>query len=108
MYGDTEVMRKHASRLREQADQIRSMADQIVAQAESVAWAGRAGDTMRERVRERAAHLREAAARHDAAARTLHAPLHAVEELKYSISENERRVRALLNDGALPAFEPPP
>ena len=35
MYGDTEVMRKHAGRLREQGVDIRSLADQLVAQAEA-------------------------------------------------------------------------
>ena len=68
MYGDTDVMRKDVSRLREQGTEIRSMADQLVSQAEAVTWAGRAGDSMRERIRERASRLREAADQHDHAA----------------------------------------
>jgi uncharacterized protein YukE len=107
MYGDTEVMRKHAGRLREQAAAIRSMAEQLVGQADAVSWTGRAGDAMRERIRERAARLREAADRHDVAAGTLDTHIHLVDELKDSIADNERRATALLDDGALPAFEPP-
>jgi|SRR3954463_7020143 hypothetical protein len=107
MYGDTEVMRKHASRLREQADDIRSMAEQLVARAEAVTWTGRAGESMRERIRERAARLREAADRHDVAAGTLETHTQLVGELKDSIADNERRATALLDDGELPRFEPP-
>jgi hypothetical protein len=108
MYGDTEVMRKHADRLREQAGEIRSIADRIVARAEAVTWAGRAGDDLRERVRERAARLRRAADRHDAAADTLTSHVQLVDELKDAIAEHERRVTALLEDDSLPQFEPPP
>ena len=63
MYGDSGVMRKRAAQIREQAGDIRSMADHLVAQTEGIAWTGRAADAMRERIRDRAAHLREAAAR---------------------------------------------
>jgi hypothetical protein len=107
MYGDSGVMRKHAGRLRELADEIRSMADQLVGQAEAVSWTGRAGDTMRERIHDRAARLREAAERLDLAADTLETHTQLVDELKDSIAENERRATALLEDGALPRFEPP-
>lgn len=107
MYGDTEVMRKHARRLREQGVEIRLLADHLVAQAESVSWAGRAGDSMRERVRDRSARLREAADRHDLAADSLEAHLQQVDELKDSIAETERRANALTDDGALGDFEAP-
>jgi len=107
MYGDPSVMRKHAGRLREQGGEIRAMADHLVAQAEAVSWAGRAGDAMRDRIRERAARLREAADRHDVAAHSLETHTQLVEELKDSIAETERRATALLEDGALPRFEPP-
>ncbi len=107
MYGDTDVMRKHVSQLREQGTEIRTMADHLVAQAEAVTWAGRAGDSMRERIRERANRLREAADRHDHAADTLESHTQLVDELKDSIAETERRATALLEDGALPRFEPP-
>ena len=107
MYGDPSVMRKHTGRLREQGSEIRAMADHLVAQAEAVSWPGRAGDAMRDRIRERAARLREAADRHDVAAHSLETHTQLVEELKDSIAETERRATALLEDGALPRFEPP-
>src|SRR4051794_26136825 len=71
MYGNTDVMRKHVSRLREQGTEIRSMADQLVSKAEAVTWEGRAGDAMRERIRVRATRLRDAAEQHDQAADSL-------------------------------------
>jgi hypothetical protein len=107
MYGDTGVMRRHGGRLREQGEELRTMADRLVSQAESVAWAGRAGDAMRARIRERATRLRDAADRHDHAADSLDTHTQLVEELKDSIAETERRATALLDDGALPRFEPP-
>jgi hypothetical protein len=107
MYGDTEVMRKHAARLREQGVEVRSLADRLVAQAEAVSWVGRAGDTMRERIRDRAAHLREVARRHEVAAESLESHLGTVEETKESISRAERRAKALVDDGVLTAFEAP-
>lgn len=107
MYGDSDVMRKHGGRLREQGEAIRALADHLVTQAEAVTWEGRAGDAMRERIRERATRLREAAERHDTAATTLDTHTQLVEELKDSIAETERRATALLEDGALPRFEPP-
>lgn len=107
MYGDTDVMRKQSGRLREQGTEIRALADQLVAQVEAVSWPGRAGDSMRERIRDRATKLREAAARHDRAADTLDTHVQLVDGLKDSIAETERRATALLDDGALPRFEPP-
>ncbi len=107
MYGDSDVMRKHVSKLREQGADIRAMADQIVSQAEGVTWAGRAGDSMRERIRERATRLREAADGHERAADSLESHTQLVDELKDSIAETERRATALLEDGDLPRFEPP-
>ena len=91
MYGDTDVMRKHAGRLREQGVEIRALADQLVGQAEAVSWSGRAAEAMRDRIRERAARLREAADRHDTAADTLEAHVQQVDELKESIAATERR-----------------
>jgi hypothetical protein len=107
VYGDSDVMRRQAGRRREQGAEIRTIADHIVAQAEGVSWAGRAGEAMRGRIRERAARLREAADRHDRAADSLDTHTTLVEELKESIAETERRATALLEDGALPRFEPP-
>jgi methyl-accepting chemotaxis protein len=107
MYGDTEAMRKHVARLREQGRDIRAMADHLLGQSEAVSWPGRAGHALRERVREQAARLRETAQRHESAAEALDAHGQLVDELKDTIAEAERRATALLEDGALPQFEPP-
>lgn len=107
MYGDTDVMRKHAARLREQAERIRALADRVVARTDAVGWSGRAGDTMRTTSRERATRLREAAARHESAASSLEAHLQHTDRLKESIAEAERRARALLDEGRLTGVEPP-
>jgi hypothetical protein len=107
MYGDTGVIRKQCGRLREQGEELRKMAEHLVSQAEAVTWPGRAGDAMRTRIHERATRLRDAADRHDRAADSLDTHTQLVDELKDSIAETERRATALLDDGALPRFEPP-
>ena len=107
MYGDTEVMRRQAGQLREQGDAVRGLADQMVAQADGVPWSGRAADSMRERIRERAARLRTVADRHDAAAESMSLHLAAVEELKDAIDQVERRAQRLTDDGPGLGFEPP-
>lgn len=98
MYGDTAVMRKHAAALREQGADIRAMADHLVGQAEQIGWAGRAAEAMRERVRERAAHLRGCASSHDGAADALERHLNDVERTKDAIAEVERKVGSLVSD----------
>ena len=95
MYGDTEVMRRHAGRVREQGTDIRMLADSLVAQVESVRWSGRAAEAMRERVRERAGRLREVAARHETAAESLEAHSEEVQELQETIAAIEQRALAL-------------
>lgn len=90
MYGDTDVMRKHAGRLREQGVELRSLADRLVAQTEGAGWAGRAAEALVERIRERASHLREVAARHDGAAEAMQAHLLEVDRLKEAILDAER------------------
>ena len=107
MYGDSDVMRRRASQLREQGADIRSTADQLVAQTESLGWTGRAADAMRERVRDRAARLREAAAHHDTAADSLERHLHEVDRLKDAIADTERRATRLEGTGS-GGFVPPP
>lgn len=101
MYGDTDAMRKHAGRLREQGVELREMADRLVAQTEGSGWVGRAADALLERIRERAAHLREVAARHDGAAQAMQAHVVEVDRLKESIADAERRGDAV-------ADRPPP
>ena len=92
MYGDTAVMRKRAGQLREQGADIRAAAERLVARSETVPWRGRAADAMRERVKERATHLRAAAHAHDTAADSLERHLAEVDRLKDSIAEAERRL----------------
>jgi hypothetical protein len=109
MYGDAEVMRKRATQLREQGVDLRAMADRLVSRTGAVAWTGRAGAALDERVRTRAAHLRDLAGRHDDAAEALDAHLGEVGRLKEEIDATERRLRALLVEGHRPpALTPPP
>ena len=98
MYGDTGVMRRRAAQLREQGADIRLHADRLASQMEAVAWTGRAADAMHERIRERAAHLREVARRHDTAAESLERHLHEVETLKEQIATAQRRAETLASD----------
>jgi hypothetical protein len=107
MYGESDVVRRHAGRLREQGEDIRALADRLVAGSESLHWNGRAADAMRERVRERAARLREAAARHEVAAASLETHGAEVDGLKDVIGDIERRSRALVADGVLEDFDAP-
>jgi hypothetical protein len=106
MYGDTERMRRRAAELREQGVDIRAMADRLVARTEGVGWTGRAADALAVRVRDRAARLREVAARHDTAAESLEAHLLEVDRLKDAIAQAERRGHHLAEDGV--PFSPPP
>jgi len=98
MYGDTAAMRKHAAALREQGADIRAMADHLVGQAEQIGWAGRAAEAMRERVRQRAAHLRGCASSHDGTADALERHLHDVDRAKDAIAEVERKATSLVAD----------
>lgn len=102
MYGDTVVMRRRAAQLREQGEDIRTMAEQLVTRSDEVAqesgWTGRAADTMRDRVRERAAHLRDAANAHDVAAASLEKHLGECDRLAESIAGLERRASSLVAD----------
>ena len=98
MYGDSGVMRKRAAQIREQATDIRAMADQLVAQTENVAWTGRAADAMRERIRDRAANLRDVAGAHDTAADSLERHLLEVDVLKDQIADTERKTDKLVTD----------
>ena len=102
MYGDTLVMRRRAAQLREQGEDIRTMAEQLVTRSDEVAqesgWTGRAADAMRDRVRERAAHLRDAANAHDVAAASLEKHLDECDRLTESIAGIERRASSLVAD----------
>jgi hypothetical protein len=98
MYGDTLVMRRRAAQLREQGEDIRAMAEQLVMRSDEVVWTGRAADAMRDRVRERAAHLRDAANAHDVAAASLERHLGECDRLTESIAGIERRASSLVAD----------
>lgn len=135
MYGDTEVLRRRVDQLRGQAVDIRGLADQLVARTESTGWSGRAADSMRVRVTERATHLRGAAAQHETAADSLEKHLHEVETQQEAIAGVEKQAADLVaeahtrladvarrnetataglrvepdpDDVTLGAFEPPP
>lgn len=113
MYGDTDVMRKRGAQLREQSADLRALADRLVARTERVGWTGRAADALLVRIRERAAHLRDVAARHDTAADSLDAHVLEVDRLKDAIAAAERRAQRLAEDSApgspeRTSFAPPP
>ena len=112
MYGDTDVMRRRAAQLREQGVDIRAMADRLVAQTDGVGWTGRAAESLGERIRERATHLRDVAARHDGAAESLEAHLLEVDRVKDAIAGAERKAEALVaeapRDHSLAASALPP
>ena len=108
MYGDTAAMRKRAGQLKEQGTDVRALADRLVAQVDSLDWTGRAAVTMRARVQDRAAQLRECASAHDDAAESLERHLAEVDRLKDSISGIERRAGSLVADDPRLEFTPPP
>ena len=98
MYGDTAAGRKRVAQLREQGGDIRALASRLVSQAEAVPWHGRAAEAMRERIKERAAHLRTAAAHHETAADSLARHLAEVDTLKESIDQRAHKATALVED----------
>jgi len=100
MYGDTTVMRKRADQLSEQSTDIRLLADQLVARADGIDWTGRAADSMRTRIHDRAAQLRDAAGFHDEAADSLRRHLAEVDLIKEQITGIEHRVGSLSSDAA--------
>lgn len=98
MYGDSAAMRKRAAQLQEQSTDIRAMADRLVAQIESINWEGRAAADMRSRIHDRAAHLRDCAAQHEAAAESLTKHVVEVERLKDAIDGIERKTHSMVAD----------
>lgn len=109
MYGDPDVMRRRAAELREQGLDLRALADHLIARTEDVGWSGRAADALVERIRDRAAHLRDVAARHDGAADALDAHVLEVDRLQEAIAQAGRRAERLAVDGRAPTgFSAPP
>ena len=123
MYGDTAAGRKRVAQLRDQGGDVRALAARLVSQAEAVPWHGKAAEAMRERIRERARHLRAAAAQHDTAADSLAAHLTVGDRHKAAIDVRSRKATTLVEDArtrasegmpaddadaVLLAFDPPP
>lgn len=107
MYGDSDQIRRRGSQLRDQGADVRSLADQLVARTEALAWTGRAADAMRERIAERANHLRTAAEAHVGAADLLDKHAAEVDRVKEEIAAIEARAQRLIEDGQLSSFVPP-
>jgi chromosome segregation ATPase len=106
MYGDTEVIRRRTDQLRQQGTDLRALADHLVARTEALGWAGRAAESLRERIRDRATLLREVAERHDTAAGSLERHRVEVEVLQEQIAATERQAERLPDRSAFDA--PPP
>lgn len=98
MYGDSVQIRRRGSQLRDQGADVRSLADQLVARTDALAWTGRAADAMRERIGERAGHLRAAAEAHTGAADLLDKHAEEVDRVKEEIAAIEGRAADLLAD----------
>ncbi|SDN59485.1 hypothetical protein SAMN05192576_2480 [Nocardioides szechwanensis] len=96
MYGDTDALRRRADQLREQGVDIRALAHRLVSQTENLGWTGRAAESMRLRIRERAAHLRGAAGEHEAAANSLDRHVQEVGRLQDTIADREHRATSLV------------
>ena len=96
MYGDPAAMRIRVDQLREQAVDVRAAANQIVARAEAIEWRGRAANSMRVRMAERASQLRESAGRHEVAADSLARHAAEVSRLKEAIATIEARAVVLV------------
>ncbi|MDO9495179.1 MAG: hypothetical protein Q7J48_05720 [Nocardioides sp.] len=96
MYGDTDALRRRVDQLREQGVDVRALADQLVARTENLGWTGRAAESMRLRIRERAARLRDAAGEHDTAADSLERHVQEVGRLQDAIADRERKASSLV------------
>jgi methyl-accepting chemotaxis protein len=96
MYGDSEIIRRRVSELRDQGADVRALADELVARVERLGWTGRAAEAMRERVTDRASHLRAAADRHTSAADALARHAESVDHVRDEIGTTQARVTALV------------
>lgn len=98
MYGDTDQLRRRVDQLREQGTDVRTLADQLVARTEGLGWTGRAAESMRVRIHERAAHLRDAADDHETAADSLDKHLGEVSTMQEAIAQREHKAASLVAD----------
>ncbi len=95
-YGDVGVLRRRVDQLREQAADVRTLADQVVGRTDAAGWTGRAAETLRQRVADRASDLRAAAERHETAADSLEKHLIEVDRLQEEIATRERSTADLV------------
>ncbi len=95
-YGDVGVLRRRVDQLREQAADVRTLADQVVGRTDAVGWTGRAAETLRQRVADRASDLRAAAQRHETAADSLEKHLTEVDRMQEEIATRERTTTDLV------------
>jgi hypothetical protein len=100
MYGDTDVIRALARKMRSRGDDIRAEADDLLARAEAVPWSGLAADAMRRLARDHAGSLRRCAGEHESAAEALDRHAREVDHLVEVIAAIERKVRHLLDSAA--------
>lgn len=98
MYGDSAAIRGRARALRDQSVDVRAMADRLVGQIEQIGWDGRAARDLRERIRDRAAQLRDCAAQHETAAESLEKHLGETDRLKDAIAERQRKADSLVTE----------
>ncbi len=98
MYGDTDQLRRRVDQLREQGLDVRTLADQLVSRTEGLGWTGRAAESMRVRIHERAARLRDAASDHEVAASSLDRHLTEVRHLQEAIAHREHKAASLVAD----------
>ncbi len=100
MYGDSAATRKRVAQLREQGGDIRASADRLVSQAESVPWHGRAAESMRARIQDRANRLKVAAGHHESAADSLAHHAGEVDARKDAIETTRAKANSLTTDAA--------
>lgn len=96
MYGDSEAIRRRATQLRDQGADVRALADQLMARVEGLGWSGRAAEAMRQRITDRAHHLRVAADRHTGAADALVDHAESADHVREEIAASEARIGDLV------------
>jgi len=91
-------MRRWAEKLRTHGVALRGLAERLTDEARGAHRATHAAEMLEDRAHTHASRLREAAARHDAAADALDAHLQEVEQLRETIAGIERRAHALVSE----------
>lgn len=96
MYGDTSIIRQHASNMRTRSGQIRDTAQLLGDRVGGTLWTGWASEEMRELAHRRTTSLRRAADHHDDAARALDRHADEVDRIKALIADIERQFHRLV------------